>query len=72
MGLWPFPDCLDLPLVLPLVHLDTFRGDDVAEELDCGLVELTLFKLQVKVVLPESLEDLCAVVAMFGQVPGVD
>ncbi len=34
-------------------------------------MELTFLHLKVEVVLSEPLEDLCHVMAMFGQVPGV-
>lgn len=57
---------------LPLVHLDTLLVDDVPQELDRWCVELSLLQLEIEVVFSQLLEDLCHVVAMFGQVPGVD
>lgn len=65
------PRPLPVGLHLPLVHLDTFWADDIAKELHGGTVELGFLKFQIEVVLPELLEDLRYVVAMFGQVPGV-
>lgn len=55
-----------------MVHLDTIGTKDVTKKLDHGAVELTFLKLQVEVVLPELLEDLRHVAAIFSQVPGVD
>ncbi len=55
------PDGLDLPLV----HLDAIGTKDISEE-------LTLLELQVEMVFPELFQDLRDVVAMFGQVPGVN
>ncbi len=40
-GLWPIP----YRLHLPLVHLYTGRGNDVAQEVDCGLMKLTFLGL---------------------------
>ncbi len=51
-GLRPIPYCFHLPLV----HLHTGRGNDVAQEVDCGFMELTFFRFQVKAVLTEALE----------------
>ncbi len=68
LRLGPVTDSLDLPLV----HLDAIRADDVPEELHCGTMELTLLERQVEVVFPELFQDLRDVVAMFGQVPGVN
>ncbi len=62
------PDGLDLPLV----HLDAIGTEDVPEELHSGVVELILLEVQVEVVLPKLFQDLRDMVAMFGQVPGVN
>jgi len=43
LGLRPLPDGLHLLLL----HLDTFRADDIAEELDSGPVELAFLELQI-------------------------
>ncbi len=64
----PVPDCLDLPLV----HLDAIITEDILKELHRGMMELTLLEIQVEVVFPEFFQDLRDVVAMFGQVPGVN
>ncbi len=68
MWLGPVTDGLDLLLV----HLDAICTEDVSKELHHGAVELTLLKLQVEMVFPEMLQDLLDVVAMFGQVLGVN
>ncbi len=68
LQLGPVTDGLDLPLV----HLDAICTEDVTEELYREVVELTLLELQVEVVSPELFQDLRDVVAMFGQVPGVN
>ncbi len=64
---WPFLDVLHLPLV----HQNAILIDDVAEELNRGVMEFTLLQFQVEMVLSEFLEELLNVVAMFGQIPGV-
>lgn len=50
-GLWPGFDCFHLPLV----HFDSVVTDDVAEELDGGLMKGAFFQLEVQLVLPERL-----------------
>ncbi len=69
-GLWlgPVTDGLDLPLV----HLDAICTEDVSEELHRGAEELTFLELQTEMVFPDLFQDLRDVVAMFGQVPGVN
>ncbi len=57
---------------LPLVHLNSLLANDVAEELHSGAMEFALLQLEVQMVLAEPLKDLLNVVAMVGQVPGVD
>ncbi len=64
----PVLDSLDLPLV----HLDAIDTENVPEELHRGAVELTLLELQVEVMFPKLFQDLRDVVAMFGQVLGVN
>ncbi len=44
----------------------------LAEELHSGVMEFALLQLEVQRVLMEPLKDLCNMVAMAGQVPGVD
>ncbi len=44
----------------------------LAEELHSGVMEFALLQLEVQRVLMEPLKDLCNMVAMTGQVPGVD
>jgi len=42
---------------LPLIHGNTMRGDDIAQELDGGLMELALLQLQVKMMFSQTLKD---------------
>ncbi len=46
--------------------------DEVTEELHSGAMELALLQLEVQMVLAEPLKDLRNMLAMVGQVPGVD
>lgn len=57
---------------LPLVHLYTSLVDDISKELDGWHVELAFLQLEIELVFSQLLEDLRHVLAMFGQVPGVD
>ena len=57
---------------LLLVHLDTSLVDDISKELYRWRVELALLQLDIEVVFSQLLQDLHQVLAMFGQVPGVD
>lgn len=58
---------------LPLIHGDTLLIDDVAEELDFGLMVLAFLGFEEEIVFMKSLEDhLFNVSAMFGLASGVD
>lgn len=46
----PVLDCLDFAIV----HLDALETDDISEELKCGVVELALLPLEVKMVFSAS------------------
>lgn len=55
--MWPVLDGLKLPLV----HFDAVLTNKITKEVNRLAMELALIQLQVQLVFPEILEDLCDV-----------
>ena len=52
LWLWPRSDCFNLSRI----NLEPFSGDNVSQIQELGLVEITLQKLSIQLVIPKDLK----------------